>query len=144
MIDNLELWIKSHHIIAVIAWMAALLYLPRLFIYHCEAQTGSDKSETFKVMERRLIKAIGTPSMIATWIFGIWVASLYGYWGEPWLWVKLVCVLAMTVIHFRYAGDVKAFAQDRNARTQKHYRIMNEVPAVFMIVVVIMVVVKPF
>lgn len=139
----MDLWVKSLHVISVIAWMAGLLYLPRLFIYHTEAQAGSVQSETFKVMERRLMKAIMTPSMIATWVFGIWIASLYSVWAEPWFWVKLACIIIMSGIHMSYAKDLKAFANDANAKSQRYFRIMNEVPAVLMVIAVIMVIVKP-
>ena len=144
MFDSLDLWVKSAHVISVIAWMAALLYLPRLFIYHCEAEAGSEKSETFKVMERRLMKAIATPSMIATWIFGLWVASLYDVWANPWFIIKLISVIVITGIHMSYAKDLKAFAADANQKSQKYYRIINEVPAVLMVFIVIMAIVKPF
>jgi putative membrane protein len=140
----MDLWIKALHLIAVISWMASLLYLPRLFVYHASAETGSVQSETFKVMERRLLKAIATPSMIATWVFGVWIASLYDVWAEPWFLIKFICVAVMTVMHFVYAGCVKSFANDKNTKSDKYYRIINEVPAVLMIVIVVMVVVKPF
>ncbi|NKB51582.1 MAG: protoporphyrinogen oxidase HemJ [Rhizobiaceae bacterium] len=140
----MDLWVKAFHIIAVISWMASLLYLPRLFVYHCGAETGSVQSETFKVMERRLLKAIATPSMIATWIFGLWIASLYDVWADPWFMIKLVCVLLMTVMHFLYAKCARSFATDSNRKGEKYYRVINEVPAVLMIIIVIMVVVKPF
>lgn len=140
----MDLWVKSAHVISVIAWMAALLYLPRLFVYHCDAKIGSEQSETFKIMERRLMKAIATPSMIATWIFGIWIASIYNVWADAWFLIKFACVAAMTVMHSMFAKDLKKFALDDNQRSSKYFRIMNEVPAVLMIVIVIMVVVKPF
>jgi len=140
----MDLWVKSFHIISVIAWMAALLYLPRLFIYHCGAPVGSEQSETFKVMERRLLKAIATPSMIGSWIFGLWIASLYDVWLEPWFWIKALCIIVMTGIQMSYVGDVKSFAADANQKSVRYFRIINEVPAVAMIIIVIMVVVKPF
>ena len=140
----MDLWIKSAHVISVIAWMAALLYLPRLFIYHCDAEIGSEKSETFKIMERRLMKAIATPSMIGTWVFGLWIAALYDVWAEPWFLLKFVCIIAITGIQLAYIGYVKAFAEDRNEKSQRFYRIINEVPAVLMIIIVIMAIVKPF
>ncbi|MEO0546596.1 MAG: protoporphyrinogen oxidase HemJ [Pseudomonadota bacterium] len=139
----MDLWVKSLHVISVIAWMAGLLYLPRLFIYHTDAEAGSVQSETFKVMERRLMKAIMTPAMIATWVFGLWIATLYEVWNEPWFWVKFICVIVMSGIHMSYAKDLKAFAIDGNSKSQKYFRIMNEVPAVLMVVAVIMVIVKP-
>lgn len=138
------LWVKAAHVISVIAWMAALLYLPRLFVYHCEAETGSQMSEQFKIMERRLMKAIMTPAMIATWVFGLWAASSLDVWADTWFQVKLLCVIVITGMHMANAKWLKAFANDKNTNSQKFYRVMNEVPAVFMIIIVIMVVVKPF
>ncbi|MEP0943955.1 MAG: protoporphyrinogen oxidase HemJ [Rhizobiaceae bacterium] len=140
----MDLWIKALHVMGVISWMAALLYLPRLFVYHCEAEIGSIQSETFKTMESRLLKAIATPAMIATWIFGLWVAALYDVWGDTWFIIKFACVLAMTVMHFIYARHAKQFSHDDNQKSGKYFRMMNEIPAVFMIIIVIMVVVKPF
>ena len=140
----MDLWVKALHVIAVMSWMASLLYLPRLFVYHANAEVGSVQSETFKVMERRLLKAIATPSMIATWVFGVWVASLYDVWAEPWFLIKFLCVGLMTAMHFLYAKCSKSFADDNNKKSQRYYRVINEVPAVLMIVIVIMVIVKPF
>jgi putative membrane protein len=140
----MDLWIKSLHVIGFISWMASLLYLPRLFVYHCDAEVGSVQSETFKTMESRLLRAIATPSMIAPWIFGIWIATLYEVWAEPWFLIKFVCVLVMTFMHFVYAKHAKQFAADSNQQSGKYYRVINEVPAVLMIVIVIMVIVKPF
>jgi putative membrane protein len=137
-------WLKAFHVIAVIAWMAGMLYLPRLFVYHCEADPGSRQSETFKVMERRLLKAIINPAMIATWVLGLWLAWSGGWLGAPWFHVKLTLVLAMSAVHGLLARYVKDFAADRNRRTQKFYRIINEVPTVLMILIVIVVTVKPF
>jgi putative membrane protein len=137
-------WLKAFHVIAVIAWMAGMLYLPRLFVYHCEADPGSRQSETFKVMERRLLKAIINPAMIATWVLGLWLAWSGGWLAAPWFHVKLALVLAMSAVHGLLAGYVKDFAADRNRRTQKFYRIINEVPTVLMILIVIVVTVKPF
>jgi protoporphyrinogen IX oxidase len=137
-------WIKALHVIAVIAWMAAMLYLPRLFVYHTAAARGSDMSETFKVMERRLLKAIMTPAMIVTWIAGLWILSEGGYLASGWMHAKLTLVLVMTGMHGWFAGMVRAFAEDRNEKPQRFYRIINEVPTVLMIVIVVLVVVKPF
>jgi putative membrane protein len=142
-------WIKALHIIAVIAWMAGMLYLPRLFVYHCEAEKGSVQSETFKVMERRLLRAISNPAMVATWVFGLWLAwlgpdSRYGWFASPWLWAKLVLVLALSAVHGMLARWRKDFAADRNVHSQRFYRIINEIPAVLLIGIVILVVVKPF
>ena len=142
-------WIKAFHIIAVIAWMAGMLYLPRLFVYHSVAEKGSVQSETFKVMERRLLRAIINPAMIATWALGLWLAwdgpdSRYGWLTSPWLHAKLVLVLALSALHSMFARWVRDFASDRNQHSQKFYRIINEVPTILMILIVLLVVVKPF
>jgi putative membrane protein len=138
------LWLKALHIIAVISWMAGMLYLPRLFVYHVDAPAGSAQSETFKVMERRLLNFIMTPAMIVTWLVGI-VLVLQGRWfGASWFHAKLVLVLAMTVLHALMTQWVCAFAFDRNRHTAKFYRIVNEIPTVLMILVVLLVTVKPF
>lgn len=138
-------WFKALHVISVIAWMAGLLYLPRLFVYHATAETGSAQSETFKVMERRLLRAITTPAMIATWVFGL-AMVFHGIvdWGSVWPWIKAALVLALSGYHGLLARHVKAFAGDRNERPQKYFRLINEVPTVLMIGIVIMVIVKPF
>jgi putative membrane protein len=138
------LWVKSLHVISVIAWMAALLYLPRLLVYHAEAAVGSEQSETFKTMERRLLRAIAGPAMAATWIFGIWTAWLLGAWQEAWLWAKLACVVALTAFHHALARWVRAFAEDRNFRPARFYRAVNEIPTILMIAIVMLVIVKPF
>lgn len=137
-------WVKAAHIISVIAWMAGMLYLPRLFVYHCAAPIGSTQSETFKVMERRLLKAIINPAMIATWIFGLWLAWLGSWYLAPWLHAKFVLVLVMSGVHGFLSRSVKDFAKDGNRRPEKFYRIINEVPAILMVLIVILVVVKPF
>ena len=142
--SGLYLWFKALHIIAVIAWMAGMLYLPRLFVYHCEAPVGSVQSETFKVMERRLLRAIINPAMIATWAFGLWLAWDAGFFSDAWLHAKLLLVVALSAVHGLLARYVSDFAQDRNTRPQRFYRIINEVPTVLMILIVILVVVKPF
>jgi protoporphyrinogen IX oxidase len=137
-------WIKALHIVAVIAWMAGMLYLPRLFVYHCEAKPGSSQSETFKLMERRLLKAIINPAMIVTWVAGVYLAWS-GHWlSAGWLQTKLVLVLALSGVHGFFARWVKDFAADRNSRSHKFYRFINEVPTVLMIAIVILVVLKPF
>jgi len=140
------LWIKALHIISVIAWMAGMLYLPRLFVYHAEAESGSDKSETFKIMERRLLRAILNPAMIAAYIFGILllISSPMVDWSSGWLWVKLTLIAVLTVLHHYCALWRKAFERDANTHDARFYRIMNEVPAVLMIGIVLMVVAKPF
>jgi putative membrane protein len=140
----LYLWLKALHIIAMIAWMAGMLYLPRLFVYHCEADPGSTQSETFKVMERRLLKAIMLPAMIATWIFGLWLAWEAGFFKSGWLHAKLALVLAMSGIHGWLSRLSRDFANDENRHTQKFYRYLNEVPTVLMILIVFLVVLKPF
>jgi protoporphyrinogen IX oxidase len=137
-------WIKAFHVIAVIAWMAGMLYLPRLFVYHCEAPKGSPQSETFKVMERRLLKGIINPAMIATWLLGLTLVWYGGLYWQPWFHAKLVLVLVMSAVHGLYVRYVREFAEDRNTRTQKFYRIINEVPTILMIGIVILVIVKPF
>src|SRR6201996_75480 len=137
-------WIKALHIIAVIAWMAGMLYLPRLFVYHCEAETGSKQSETFKVMERRLLRAINTPAMIVTWLAGLYLVWAGHWYVAGWFHVKFLLVLLLSGLHGFLARAVRDFAAERNQQTQKFYRIINEVPAVLMVGIVIMVVVKPF
>jgi putative membrane protein len=137
-------WIKALHVIAVISWMAGMLYLPRLFVYHCESETGSRQSETFKVMERRLLKAIINPAMIVTWLAGLYLAWA-GHWlSAGWLQMKLLLVLVLSGIHGFFSRRVRDFAADRNTISQRCYRIINEIPTVLMIGIVILVVVKPF
>jgi putative membrane protein len=142
-------WIKAFHIIAVIAWMAGLLYLPRLFVYHCMAEKGSVQSETFKVMERRLLRGIINPAMVATWLLGLWLAwngpdSRYSWFASGWLEAKLVLVIGLSALHGMLARWRKDFAADDNRHSQKFYRFINEVPAVVLIAIVILAVVKPF
>ncbi len=137
-------WAKALHIIAVISWMAGMLYLPRLFVYHCDAEIGSKQSETFKVMERRLLKAIINPAMIATWIFGLYLMWSAGWYTSGWFHAKLFLVLLMSGVHGFLTSRVRDFALDRNTRSAKFYKIINEVPTVLMILIVILAVVKPF
>ena len=146
MLTTLFPWIKSLHVISVIAWMAGLLYLPRLFVYHCDAEPGSQQSETFKVMERRLLRAIMNPAMIGTFIFGGIIVGTPGVvdFSSGWIWVKLAAVAMLTYMHHVYSRWWQDFAADRNTRPRKTYRIANEVPAALMVVIVIMVVAKPF
>ena len=141
---GLYLWLKALHVIAVIAWMAGMLYLPRLFVYHCEAEPGSRQSETFKVMERRLLRAIINPAMIVTWVVGLWLMWAGGFSGSGWMHAKLLLVVAMSGIHGMLSRWVRAFAEDRNLHSQKFYRIINEIPTVLMVGIVILVIVKPF
>ena len=140
------LWIKALHIVAAIAWMAAMLYLPRLFVYHAGAKPGSELSETLKVMERRLLRAIMTPAMIATVALGIVLLLHFGSgaWSSPWWWGKLAGLAGLVTLHGAMARYRREFAEDRNRNTAMFYRIINEIPTVLMIAVVILVVVKPF
>jgi putative membrane protein len=143
------LWIKAIHVIAVISWMAGLLYLPRLFIYHCEAEPGSVQSETFKVMEGKLSRIIMRPAMVVTLVFGLLMISIPGTPGYLphagyWLWAKLLFVAVLLWSHFQMMGWRDDFAQDRNQHPQRFYRIRNEVPTLLMIGIVIFVIAKPF
>ncbi len=138
------LWIKALHVIAVIAWMAGMLYLPRLFVYHADAPKGSAQSETFKVMERRLLKGIINPSMILVFITGIALAYLTGYWQAPWLQAKFLLVLGLGGLHGYFARCIRAFDADANVRPARFYRALNEAPTLLMVVIVILAVVKPF
>ena len=136
--------LKALHIIAVIAWMAGLLYLPRLFVYHADAEKGSKQSETFKLMERRLLRGIMNPAMVLAWIFGLLLAWRGDWWSSGWFQVKIVLVLVMTGVHHACSRWRKDFAADRNARPARFYRIWNEVPTVLMIVIVFLAMLKPF
>ncbi len=138
------LWLKALHIMAVIAWMAGLLYLPRLFVYHCEAEPGSKQAETFQVMERRLLRAIMNPAMFVVWITGPLLAWQSGMLHDRWLAAKFVLVALLTGYHHELARWRKDFEAGRNVRPAKFYRIANEVPTVLMVGIVILVVVKPF
>ena len=139
-------WTKALHLIALIAWMAGMLYLPRLFVYHCEVAEGSQASELFKVMERRLYKLIMTPAMLATFLFGILLALTPGLvdWHAGWFYVKLVAVLGLGGVHGAMNKWRKGFLADNNRRPQRFFRIANEVPTALMLVAVVMVVVQPF
>jgi putative membrane protein len=142
--SSLYPWFKAFHVIAVMAWMAGMLYLPRLFVYHCEAEPGSRQSETFKVMERRLLRGIINPSMVVSWVLGLWIAYDGGWLTAPWLWFKLLLVVALSAIHGLLARWTRDFAADQNRRSQRFYRIVNEIPAVLMMGIVILAVIKPF
>ena len=144
MIDDLQSWLKFLHIVAVISWMAGLLYLPRLFVYHCDAEKGSKQSETFKVMERRLLHGIMNPAMILVWALGLWMAWRAGWWSAGWFQAKLVLVAGLTVVHNIFGRWRKDFEADRNVRPASHYRLWNEVPTLMMIAIVFLVVLKPF
>jgi len=141
---DLYLWLKSLHIFAVIAWMAGMLYLPRLFVYHADAAVGSKESETFKVMERRLLRGIMNPAMIVVWIVGLWMAVSGGWMVAGWMHAKLALVLVMSAVHGLYSKWRKDFEADRNTRSASYYRIWNEVPAVILIAIIVLVVIKPF
>ncbi len=138
------LWLKALHVIAVIAWMAGMFYLPRLLVYHAGTAAGTPQSETFKVMERRLLKIIINPAMIATWLLGLWLAYEGDFFRAGWLHGKLALVLAMSGVHGYFSGQVRRFARDERPHDARHYRIVNEVPTLLMIGIVILVVVKPF
>jgi putative membrane protein len=138
------LWLKAFHIIAVIAWMAGMLYLPRLFVYHCETSPGTAEYERFKVMERKLMRIIINPSMVAVWILGLTLAQVQHTWGEGWFHAKLLLVIVLSALHGMLSRWRRDFEHARNTKTQRFYRIINEVPAVLMIGIVLLVVVKPF
>ena len=137
-------WVLALHIISIISWMAGLLYLPRLFVYHVDAAPGSELSETLKTMERRLLRAIMTPAMIASWVFGIWLVVLTDAHSEIWFHIKLPLIVLLLASHMAMAKWRKEFASDQNTRSARFYRIANEVPTLLMIAIVILVIVKPF
>jgi protoporphyrinogen IX oxidase len=142
--DQFYLWIKALHVIAVIAWMAGMLYLPRLFVYHADVARGSETSELFKVMEGRLLRVIINPAMVLTWVFGLWLAwAGFGFAGG-WLHLKFMAVLGLSGFHGYLSAAVRNFASDRNTQSSRHWRLMNEVPTVLMIVIVVLVILKPF
>jgi protoporphyrinogen IX oxidase len=142
--EGAYLWVKAAHVVAVIAWMAGMLYLPRIFVYHCDAPTGSPQSETFKVMERRLLTVIINPAMVLTWVLGLWLAWQGGFFAAGWLQAKLALVLAMSGVHGFFSASVRRFAADANTTSQRAWRMWNEVPTVLLIGIVILVIVKPF
>ena len=139
-------WIKSLHIVSMVAWMAGLLYLPRLYVYHSMAPVKSDRSETFKVMERRLLHGIMTPAMLATWGFGLLLAGTSGVvdWRMGWIWTKLILAVALTLFHFLLAGWRRNFLVDQNRHSTRFFRLVNELPTVALVAIVVLVVVKPF
>lgn len=137
-------WVKIAHILSFISWMVAMLYMPRLMVYHSTSKVGSDSSETFKIMERRLLKGIMTPAMIASWVFGLWLAYILNAWAEGWFVAKFFLVLIMTAFHGFCAKWVKEFAADGRERSSKFFRFANEFPTVLMIGIVILVILKPF
>lgn len=140
----MDLWLKALHVIVLIAWMAGMLYLPRLFVYHADAKPGSDLDETFKIMEARLLRMIMNPAMLAVWITGPLLAWRQGVMIEGWLLAKLVLVIGLTAFHMALAGWRKDFAAGRNVRPARFFRLVNEVPALIMAAIVVLVIVKPF
>lgn len=138
------LWIKAFHVIAVIAWMAGMLYLPRLFVYHCQVAPGSEGSERFKVMERKLLKGIVNPSMIAVWILGLTLVWITAAHTQTWFQIKFLLVIVLSGFHGFLVRCWRAFAQDRNTRSERFFRMINEIPALIMIAIVILAIVKPF
>jgi putative membrane protein len=142
----LFLWLKALHVIAVISWLAALLYLPRLYVYHCETAPGSAESERFKVMERRLFRVIATPAMVAAWLFGVLLVLTPGGvdWHAGWWHVKLLAVILMSGFHGMLSRWRKDFLADANRHPQRFYRLANEVPTLLMVIIVVMVIVRPF
>lgn len=142
--DAAYLWIKSAHVVAVISWMAGLLYLPRLFIYHCDAPAGTPQSETFKVMEQRLLGVIMLPALVAVWVLGLWLAWRARFYADGWMIAKFALVVVLSGVHDYFSAAAKRFAADKNLMPARHWRLMNEVPTVLMIAIVVLVVVKPF
>lgn len=142
--ESRYLWVKALHVIAVISWMAGLFYLPRLFIYHFESEVGSEQAATFALMERRLMRIIMTPAMVLSWIFGLYIAwDVYGFAGG-WLHAKLLAVVGLTAVHLYFAIAVRSFGRGNYVGTARYWRLMNEIPTILMIIVVILVIVKPF
>ena len=143
-------WVKALHIVAMTAWMAGIFYLPRLFVYHVEGYEGrgvpggGEMDLLFQRQERLLLRAIMTPALIATWVLGLLLAAMGGWWSAPWLWAKLTAVLALTAFHGWCARRRRAFAAGTNALSGRTYRLMNEVPTLLLLVIVVLVVVKPF
>jgi protoporphyrinogen IX oxidase len=139
-------WLKALHIVSVVAWMAGLLYLPRLFVYHAEARPGGEAAETFKLMERRLLRQIMNPAMVATYVFGILLALTPGVveWSQGWIYIKLVGVAGLTILHHRLARWRRDFAADANRHPARVFRLVNEIPTLLLLLIVLMVVAKPF
>jgi protoporphyrinogen IX oxidase len=138
------LWVKAAHVFAVMSWWAGMMYLPRLFVYHTETRPGSAEYDRFVLMERKLMRIIVNPAMIATWVFGLWLASVQGVWGEAWFHAKLFLVVVLSGIHGMFSRWRRDFEAGRNTKSQRFFRIVNEIPAVITIAIVILVVVKPF
>lgn len=142
--EDAIVWLKAIHVIAIISWMAGLLYLPRLLIYHCGAQKGSEQSETFKIMEQRLLKIIMTPAMIVSWFLGLWLAWKLQYFRAPWFHGKLLLAVCLSAVHGHFSAAARRFMEDKNEKSVLYWRIMNEVPTLLMVGIVIFVIVKPF
>ncbi len=142
--DKAYLWVKAIHVIAVISWMAGLLYLPRLFVYHCAAEPGSHQSETFKIMENRLLKAIISPAMGLTWLAGLWLAWQSQAYLDGWFHVKFLAVILLSGVNGYFSKAVRLFSEDSNEKSARFWRLMNEVPTLLMVVIVIMVTIRPF
>ena len=142
--ESFSRWMTALHVVAVISWMAGLLYMPRLFIYHCDASPGSEQSETFKVMEQRLLKVIMNPAMMVTWLLGLYLAwDVFRFQGG-WLHAKITLVVILTIVHVLFSRAVRTFAEDGPRKSPRYWRMMNELPTVLMIAIVILVIVKPF
>ena len=139
-----HLWIKALHVLAVISWMAGMLYLPRLFVYHSQSLIGSEQSETFKVMERRLLRAIVNPAMVVTWASGLWLAWRVFEFSGGWLHAKIAAVVALSAVHGYLSAATRKFGEDLGNRSTRHWRMINEIPTLLMIAIVILVIVKPF
>ncbi len=146
MLIELQPWTKALHVISMTAWMAGMFYLPRLYVYHCEMQPGTAESERFKVMERRLLRQIINPAMAATWVFGMTLVLTPGVvdWSAGWWQVKLAAVILLSGFHGELSRWRRDFLEDRNTRSQRFYRIANEVPTLLLVVIVVMVIVRPF
>ena len=142
--DAAYMWVKAAHVIAIISWMAGMLYLPRLSVYHCDAVAGSEHSETLKVMERRLLRVIINPAMALSWVLGLWLAWRGGFLTSGWFHAKLALVLVLSGLHGFLSASVRRFAEDKNTTPAGRWRLINEVPAVLMIGIVVLVIVKPF
>jgi protoporphyrinogen IX oxidase len=142
--DRAYTWVKAAHVIAIISWMAGMLYLPRLFIYHCDAPKASQQSETFKVMEQRLLRVIINPAMVFSWVLGAWLAWKGNWLSSGWFHGKLLLALLLSAVHGYFSTAVRAFDEDRNRTSPRHWRLVNEAPTVLMIGIVVLVIVKPF
>jgi putative membrane protein len=138
------IWVLIIHVISIVTWMAGLFYLPRLFVYHAQAEATGEPAETFKVMERRLLKAIMNPSMIVAWVLGLALALHIGAFAQGWFHAKLLLVVVMSVLHMAMGKWRKDFEANRNKHDHKFYRIMNEVPTVALVLVIVLVKAKPF